>query len=133
MGFPGTYQCNLNGMANVSGLGMYNLPFDGTMMVTETGTAIVAAIMGEGGMDCTLDFTDKGNMVAGVNAGQMCMITAMGVAATLTFVSMAGDDAGPPGTATLAGTTITADLPFHLSALGGSVTGTGTLTGPCVK
>ncbi len=133
-GFAGMYACTLTGMANVAGM-MANLPLDGEMVVTETGTMISATITAEGGLGCTVAFTDKGGGVADINAGQMCTVPVtmpIMTTATLTFVSAPGNDAGPPGTATLANGTITADLPFDVSALGGLATGTGVLTGPCV-
>jgi hypothetical protein len=125
-GFPGTYTCMLQGMANISGIGQENLPFDGMMVVTQTGSAIVAVLTADGGTDCTVDFTATSSSVATVNANQMCVVTSMGIQATLTFTS-------PTGTATLSGSTVTANMPFNVSALSGAVTGTGTLTGPCTK
>ncbi len=131
--FGGTYDCTLNGHVTVLGSAM-TLPLDGEMVVTQTGTAIAATITNEAGASCTMDFTDQGGGVADINAGQVCMLPVtmpIMTTVTLTFVSAAGNDAGPPGTATLSGTTLSASLPFNFSAAG--ITGPGILVGPCTK
>jgi hypothetical protein len=134
-GFAGAYACTLSGAAMVAGMSV-TLPLDAELTATESGTAITALVVGEGGISCTLDFTDQGGGVANINAGQTCVVpvtTPVMTTATLTFVSAPGNDAGPPGKVTLSGGTIATDLPFDVSALGGLATGTGVLTGNCIK
>ena len=133
--WPGVYTCTLTGQANLN-IGPQTLPLDATMTVTESGTAISGDLMGDGGVSCTVTFTDQGNGTADINPGQSCMFAVtmpITTTATISFVATAGNDAGPPGTATLSGNTITANLPFDISAAGGIATGTGVLTGPCTK
>jgi hypothetical protein len=137
-GFAGTYECTLSGMAQVSILGgapqPENLPLNAQMTVTETGTAISAVIMGDAGANCTVLFTDQGSGTADINASQSCMLPItmpIMTTADISFVSTAGNDAGPPGTASLSGTTINVDLPFDVTVAGGLAKGTGVLTGAC--
>ena len=104
--------------------------------ITENGSAISAKLTTEGGASCTVTFADQGNGTALVNPGQSCMFpVTMPISTTVTiaFVAAAGDDAGPPGEATLSGNTITPNLPFHLTAAGGAATGEGDLTGTCTR
>jgi hypothetical protein len=133
--FSGMFACTLTGMAMAANMNV-SLPLDAELTASETGMAISAQIVSEAGLSCTVDFTDQGGGVATINPGQSCMVpvtTPIMTTATLTFVATAGNDAGPPGKVTLANGTITTNLPFDLSALGGVVTGTGVLTGNCIK
>ena len=129
--FPGTYQCTLSGNATVTAGGNTStdtIPLNPEMTVTESGSTITVTLTAEGGVDCSMTFTDAGGGVADITQGQTCttMVDAgFEVQVVLSFVM--------PGTLTLSNNGLTASLPFNLSAADGIATGSGTMTGPCTR
>jgi len=119
----------LNGKGTVTAGGMTSsqtIPLSPQLVITESGTAVMATLTADGGVDCMMSFTAAGSG-ADINAGQSCSLTVNAgfpIQVTLSFVM--------PGTLSPAANGgLTASLPFNLTAADNLATGSGTLTGPC--